>query len=282
VDMQRVSCGFVALIVGSVISQASVAGEDPAERIRRLEAPFKKLDFGKSLIKDRATGEFVDAQFEELPKDVMGQMYSYLAFSIQWDAHPQRRGWPYQDGVAVFHDKGGDFDVRVFAAYNKSQHDLIEYTWKRFGQNLRIVAGLNAMHLDIDLDEVLRNPELNQYGNNLLPRTRGLISKVLRLAGADTSRQRFEINLPWPNELADGTVFCSDSEKSIMNLWQWHQRIDAYVHDGVLSILIYKKIAQLMGYRDGSKWFDDDFRALIHEKAREQGKVPPEQPNPGE
>jgi len=278
VDLRRLSCGFVAIMLGGVIGQSSVAGEDPAEGRRQLEARWRDLDFGKSLIKDRATDDFVNAPFEELPRDVMGQMYNHLAFSIQWDAHPQRRGWPYQGGVAVFHDKGGDFDVRVFAAYNKSQHDLIEYTWKRFGQNLRIVAGLNAMHLDINLDEVLQNRELDEYGENLAARTKSIVSRVIRFSRTGTRRKNFEISLPWPEKLEDGVSFCSNADESIMQLGAWHERVDAYVHNGVLSVLIYKKVPSLVGYLDGSKWFDDDFRALIHEKAREQGKVPPKGP----
>jgi hypothetical protein len=34
-----------------------------------------------------------------------------------------------------------------------------------------------------------------------------------------------------------------------------HDRVDAFAENGRLSILIYKKIEQLMGYLDGSRWF---------------------------
>jgi len=262
-----------------MITATPTHSKDDEAQPRGFQDPyFKSLEFGKSLVKARIDDELIAVSFDELPRELQAQMYSYLAFSIQWDAHPQKRGWPYQDGVAVYH-KRGDFDVRVFAAYDRSQDDLIEYSWRRFGQNLRIVAALNAMRLEIRLDEVRQNPKLNEHGDDVVDRTKGLVSRVIRFSGKDMNREPFEMqDLPWPDRFDEGTTFCSDPSVNIRRLMRWHTRVDGFVHDGVLTLLIYKRRPQSGGCGDGSKWFDDDFRALIHEKAREQGKVPPKGP----
>ncbi|MBU0718345.1 MAG: hypothetical protein KJ749_08860, partial [Planctomycetes bacterium] len=239
-------------------------------------AQDRQLDIGKSMVRDRPASDFVDVTFELLPKAVKGQMYTWLASTVQWEAHPQRRGWPYKDGGPVYHEKGGVFDVRVFAAYAKPEHDLIEYRWKRFGQNLRVVASCNAMYLDINHAELQRNSELDEYGNGLVDRAEALVSKIIRLSGEDPALdgRPFEIDLPWPEDLKEGVAFSSNEERSIMRLASWYQRVDAYVEDGVLHILLYKKAPQAVGYFNATKWFPDDFRELVHRKAREQGKVP--------
>ncbi|MBU0718344.1 MAG: hypothetical protein KJ749_08855 [Planctomycetes bacterium] len=253
------------MMVTAIGTSASALGVIHAAHPPYGDPAYKTLEYGKSVVKTPPRGSFVDFTFEELPKDLKAQMYSYVAFSIQWEAHPQRRGRALE---------GGEFRVRVFAAYDKSQDDLIEYTWTRFGQNLRIVAGINAMRLDIDLDEVRANPELDDCGRTLLARTQGLVSRVIRLSGRDIHKQQFEVKLPWPNTLANGVAFSSAPDRPLNSVTPWHERVDVFVEDGTLSILLYKLIQQLGAYRVGSQWFSDDFRELVHRKAEEQGRVP--------
>jgi len=266
----------------AVLAVCAVAVEENKQRPRgRRDPHFKTLKFAQSLVKNRAVSEYVDISFEEVPRELQSQMHSYLATLIQWDAHPQRRGWPYKDGVPVF-DKGGDFDVRVFAAYDKSQDDLIEYSWNAGGMPMRATSSRNAISLAFPLSEIDENVALDKYGDNRVERARGWLTTIFKLQGRDQYKQEYSIPVPCPDMLEDGAKWSSAPERRVNAVFIWHQRLDAYVENRVLFVLTYKMPPRLGGYQDGSKWFDDDFRALIHEKAREQGKEPPEQPNPEE
>lgn len=56
----------------------------------------------------------------------------------------------------------------------------------------------------------------------------------------------------------------------------WFDRVDAFVHHDMLSMLVYKKVAQLQGYPDGSKWFDDDFRFMVNQRTNNRSDTPAE------
>ncbi len=256
--------GCITLLSGIVVVAGGSQAASQTARLKEREAEFYHLDFGRSLVRDRPSNEFVDLTFEAIPTELVDQMYSYLAFSVHWAAHPQKQG----EGRV-----GGDFRVRAYAAHGKTEDDLIEYAWTRFGQDLRLVAGLNAMRLDINLGDVLRNREMDDYGSNAVARTKGLLSQILRLAGVDRDGRSFEVYLPWPEELVEGTRFCSNLDTNLIRMKKWHERVDVYVHDGILSVLIYKKVEQLIGYQDGSTWFPSEFRELVHRKAEKQAKA---------
>ncbi|MBU0718343.1 MAG: hypothetical protein KJ749_08850, partial [Planctomycetes bacterium] len=95
-------CAILFALLAIVVLASGTPEEDRTARIRRLEAPFRKLEFGQSLVKVRPSTDFVGVTFEELPKDVKVQMYTWLASTVQREAHPQRRGWPYKDGGPVY------------------------------------------------------------------------------------------------------------------------------------------------------------------------------------
>ncbi|MBU0718092.1 MAG: hypothetical protein KJ749_07580 [Planctomycetes bacterium] len=265
-NVPRVLSALVATII-AIIMVGTTRAEESEEQVQGKVAQDRQLDIGKSMVRDRPASDFVDVTFELLPKDVKSQMYTWLEFTMQREVDPQRRASALE---------AGDFRVRVFAAYEKPQHDLVEYRWKRFGQDLRLVASRNAMYLDIDLDELERDSELHEHGDELVDRARALVSKIIQLSGEDPAydRRPFEIDLRWPDELTEGTEFSSNDEQSIMHLQGWYQRVDAYVKDGVLHILLYKKAPTAGGYFNATKWFPDDFRELVHRKAAEQGRVP--------
>ena len=43
-----------------------------------------------------------------------------------------------------------------------------------------------------------------------------------------------------------------------------HERADVLLLDGRVHFVFYKKIAQLVHFRPGDQWFDDDARRAIH------------------
>jgi hypothetical protein len=53
-----------------------------------------------------------------------------------------------------------------------------------------------------------------------------------------------------------------------MDAAQWHERVDGLVESDTLSLLFNMKPGKLAFFRDGSKWFPDDFRQLVHERAQ--------------
>lgn len=263
-SVQRICVAFAVTATG-VATHLKAFAQDNAERTRRFEAPYCKLDFGRSLVKIPDSRHLVDGDYSALPKPVQSGLYDTIVASF-------REAKPF---VQFKFDSPPNATVRIYAAFAKDQDDIVELSWKYHGQNLRLTSSINAMRLDIDLDEVGRNSQLDQFGLQRLDRVRGLVAAIVSLQGRKAYGEDYQIELPWPDTLEEGVTFCFNPNQSIRTLMRWYQRIDAFVHDGVLSILVYKHIPQMMTYKDGSKWFPDDFRAMIHERARAQGKLPP-------
>lgn len=255
----------------------SVLGQQVEQTLEEKRAAiavhFRSFEYGQTFLKQPKDVAFVTVSFDDLPKTIKGPMYSRLGFILEWDAHPQTRGRPLEAGRML---------IRAFAVTNKEQHDLVEYSWLYMGQNLRVVVSINAMRLDIDLRELADNPELSEFGRTRVRRAIGLVENIVRMRGETFSLdpQPFEVHIPWPDVLTDGTRFSTSPNRNIssMNSVFWFHRIDFSVHDQTLSVMFYFKPGQLVGPQDGSKWFPNEFRALVHEKARDQGKPAPDTP----
>jgi hypothetical protein len=112
------------------------------------------------------------------------------------------------------------------------------------GVPLRAVQSWNAMKVDIPLSTHASREQV-----------RALVASTVKLKSMDIDGKEYEVPLLWPNKLPAGTRFSSNPKADMRFLPNWHERVDAFVEGNHLSILIYKKIPQLMGYRDGSKWF---------------------------
>jgi hypothetical protein len=254
VDLGHSRRFVLAILVCCLTASAQNAPMEP-----NYVQKYKALEKGKELIRQCGNDEFLSLDFASIPRRIKAQMYSYLAFSLTWDGHPQARDQVEKCENTVF---------RVYAASSPNEDDLVEYRWRFMNQGIRAIASLNAFRLDIDLDELSSNASLDQFGQTRLGRAKGLVSRLLKLEGQDRYREDFKINIPWPATLGNGVAFCTNPDQSIIVLMRWHRRLDFYVENGVLSILIYKKIPQLAFWQDGSKWFKDDFRALVHSKAK--------------
>jgi hypothetical protein len=186
--------------------------------------------FGQDvLLKDQPDFRFSITDYGKLPPAIRSQTENYLAFYLTPEARPQ---------------KDHQFTTRTFAATEQSQNDLVEYRWTFAGVPLRAVQSLNALKIDIPLSGHANTEEV-----------KALLASIVKIKGADIEGNQYEVHLRWPGTLADGVKFSSNPNADILFLQNWHEHVDAFVAGDHLSILIYKKISQLAGYQDGSKWF---------------------------
>lgn len=226
----------------------------------------------RSRIKEVPSEYLITVDYEVLPQDVRSRMWADITTVFREGACPWRPGQYSKDVPA------GELGIRTFAAMGPAQPDLVEYLWQVRGQPLRVLADRNVMRLVIDINELARNRELDAYGRSLVERVKGLISEVLRCEGDGAYGERYALQLPWPPELKEGVAFSSNPERKPWSLdhAKWYERVDGIVFKSNLSLIIYRKPGSLMQFQDASKWFPDEFRAYVHQKAREQGKLPPE------
>jgi hypothetical protein len=195
-----------------------------------METRADNIQFGQDiLLKDQPDFRFTLTDHGKLSPAIRSQTENYLAFYLTSEAQPQ---------------KDSQFTTRIFAATEQSQNDLVEYRWTFAGLPLRAVQSLNAMKIDIPLS-----------GHASTEEAKALLASIVKLKGTDIEGKEYEVHLRWPGTLADGVKFSSNPTADIRFLPNWHERVDAFVDGDHLSILIYKKIPQLMGYQDGSKWF---------------------------
>lgn len=272
---------FLVVFIGSGISFAQ-SGQPPestvdetrkAAEARRdaLEAWRCSLPFGKTWLNDRPTDAYVEWEFLRLPDTLKESIYPFSEWIFRVGVSPHKSRYPIEIR------ENADLQFLVIAAGADNQSDLARYCWNYNGRRLCVVTSLNALRVDFELKYV---PQCQwTRAAACVDGARKWVEEVLRLEGEYSvldDNISYRVELPWPSQLVDGLSFSSAPEQNIMRLPgmpRWYERVDAFVENGVLSILIYKKIGQLMGYQDGSKWFPDDFRALVHQKALEQGRL---------
>jgi len=175
-----------------------------------------------------------------------------------FDSVPPAR---FKDGIGA--------EVRVFAARDISEDDIVECRWHYLDKPITVVVSRNARRIEFDLSAL---PECGvTRGASCVRAAKEWVARVVKLKGRDRFDNDFEITLPWPNELVDGVSFSSAPDLDISMAFRWHWRIDVDVRHGILTVFVYTRIPQLQTrFQDGSKWFDDDFRALVQRKAAEQ------------
>lgn len=201
-----------------------------AAQLKSMDVRANSIGFGQDvLLKDQPDSRFKSIDYAKLSSAIRSQTENYLAFYLTPEGQPQ---------------KDAHLAVRTFAATERSQNDLVEYRWTVAGVQLRAVQSWNAMKVDIPLSTHASREQV-----------KALVASIVKLKGTDIEGNEYEVPLQWPDKLADGAKFSSNPNADIRFLPNWHARIDAFVQGNHLSILIYKKIPQLMGYQDGSKWF---------------------------
>jgi hypothetical protein len=248
-----------------------MSADSAGERREARETWQASLAFGRTWLRDQASDEFTDWSFARLPDDVKSTIHSLFAFVFYPAADPHKH-WPLfetKDDLVLV--------VRLMPAATATENDLVEYHWDYEDRPIRAVVSRNAMKIDFDL-EFVRDCQ-GTVGASCVNEVRGWVEEVLKLEGEYPSLKQpvpYQVHLPWPDELTDGIAFSSAPEQNIMRLPgipRYFDRVDAFVENGTLSILIYRKVGQLMGYQDGSQWFPEDFRAAVLERSRELGKA---------
>jgi hypothetical protein len=209
----------------------AVIGPRPQDQ-KDMEIQPNSVQFGKGiLMKDQPDFRFASTSSDNPSPAIRAQVDNYLAFYLTPEAQPHL---------------DPQLATRTFAASEQSQNDLVEYRWTFAGVPLRAVQSLNAVKIEIPLS-----------GRGNVEDVKALLAAIVKLKGTDIEGHDYEVRLHWPSALVDGTQFSSNAGANILFLASWHDRIDAYVEGNRLNILIYKKIPQLAGYKDGSKWFQN-------------------------
>jgi len=169
---------------------------------------------------------------------------------------------PFQAGVPLRAKSGTDAELHVYAARNQAQDDLIQVRWRFEGKVLTFTSSRNARIIAFDLREV--DACAASRSEECAREARAWVESVLRLGGTDRYGRAYQVGLPWPRTLADGSWFSSAPQLDINEALVWHLRIDAQVRDGILEFLIYKRFPQVQGgFQDGARWFGDEFRARV-------------------
>ncbi|MBI4718551.1 MAG: hypothetical protein HY763_12150 [Planctomycetes bacterium] len=244
----------IVTALGAPILPSAVGAAEP----RRVDdAHFATVEYGRSQLKDQPDATAVLIPFARLDARLRAQMYNTLAFILTEDAHPQGADNTDQPRMPIV--------VRVRAARDPDDDDVIEYEWTYNDQTIRAIASRNAVRIDIGLAELDRNPRFSAYPPASTARARALVESLMQLRGANAYEPGFDVRLPWPDVLRDGVQFSSNPELNLHRLTRLHERVDVFVKGGVLSLQFYKKPAQLMQFQDGSQWFAPEFRAAIWE-----------------
>lgn len=201
-----------------------------AAQQKGMEPRSDNVRFGQEiLLKDQPEFRFSSVDHARLSNAIRSQAENYFAMYLTPEAQPE---------------KDPQCATRIFTASDQSQNDLVEYRWSFAGLQLRAVQSLNALKVEIPLSGIA-SPDAAQK----------LVDSIVKLRGTDLQGQDYEVRLQWPKSLSDGLQFSSNPGANILTLPSWHERVDASIGENRLSIFIYKKVPQLSGYQDGSKWF---------------------------
>jgi hypothetical protein len=199
-------------------------------QVRNVDKSQESLQTGLALVGDQRDELFVPVEYASLSPAIRSQVENYLAMYLTPEAQPQN---------------DPAFQTRTYSAAGEGQSDLVEFRWAYGGMALRAVQSLNALKVEIPLG-----------GRTRVDEVKALVNSVVKLKGTDLDGRDYDAQLRWPNAVADGARFSSNPDANLVHMNAWHERVDALVEGDRLGVLIYKKIPQLMGYQDGSQWFE--------------------------
>ena len=139
-------------------------------------------------------------------------------------------------------------NVSYFKSVNEKEKDLIESRWNFDGKLLRYIENINAAKIEIPLDDTLDEEK-----------AKSLLSSIVKLSGQDpfSKAEFYQINLKWPVKLTNGIQFSSDVSQFPFNMPVWYNRVDAFVSNGKLSVIFYKRRwhAANPGFLADNNWF---------------------------
>jgi hypothetical protein len=233
-----------------------------------VQSLSSSVSYGRSLLGNAAFDRFVEVKFADLPEVIQSEMQTYFSCMLREGVQPSYPGWPMKLKPGV------DLHVRVATACLATENDLVEYQWSSDGRPHRVISSRNAIRIDFDLNAITQCSHAMERAC-VLEASRW-VDESLKFRDSFKILSRkidYNVVLPWPDEFVDGMEFSSAPDRDIRTLpgtYHWYERVDAFVDHSVLSLLAYKKDGQVIGYQDGSKWFPDDFRAVVLERMREQ------------
>lgn len=234
---------------------------DPVVTDPSVQMDRRSLTSARKLIDVSLEEELVHLAYSELPRPVRSRVYSSLGFILQEEARP------FGTMTAALADSGNYPKVRVCAAQWALRSDLLEMRWRFGNQKIRALHRGNVVRLDLDLDEIMRNRDLDRFGCKEIDRVKGLIASMVRLKGRTHTVDPvpFQLRIPWPEELTDGVQFSSNPDQDLngMDVYFWFKRVDAFVDGRKLSLQCYFKPGQRPFFEGHSQWFDACFRDIV-------------------
>jgi hypothetical protein len=249
-------------LLGLLVAQQSFSA--PSNQIRNLEPGTKD---GTTLVRIPEGNPFVGIDLESIPGLIQDFANSQLEFRIEKHARPEA---------------AESRSVEVFAGLNSNQDDALRYTWQLNGRKLAVILTSAALVLQLDLREITTESARQNGFDSKTQFVIAIMEKVMYTRGRgvtyDGAYKDFDLKIPWPESLDDGVTFSTNPSLDLDRIQAWWDRVDGSVENQVLSIRTYFCVTKFRGFLDGSKWFPDDFRQFVHEKAREQGKLPPQAP----
>jgi len=276
--VNRSSCGprylRAAVLLSMAVASRGATGalaqasrsqvRDTDSTTERQPGVIRTLQFGRTLVKPPDADDMIAIPFSTIPKRIQGA----IAGDVE---RPMQRGASPFEHTPLRLKEHIDAAVRVYMAFNRAQDDLVEFQWTYRGNRMTVLVGRNGSRIQFRLNEI---PACQlTRGAVCVDSAKNWVETVLRLKGVDRFDQEYRVEFAWPDQLVDGVSFSSAPDRDVMKVFRWHWRVDAEIEKGILTVLIYKRIAQLMSYQDGSKWFPEEFRTFLHQKAREQGKA---------
>lgn len=227
---------------------------------------------GLTKVREQPEQRFVPATLAELPATIQSHL-NYGALEL-FSADILPFGYVPDLYTPVPPARASDAKVRVFAASDKNENDLVEVTWQHRGIPLRWVQRINISVVEFPLE-----PFQSESAGKACQKVREFLGEVIRLRGeSDYNKLRpYEIQLPWPESLTDGMEFTSNPHKDFQSLSRWQDRVDVVIEQGRLKLITYHLNSRAMYFLDGSEFFPEDFRKIILERMRAE-KPAAEQP----
>jgi len=138
---------------------------------------------------------------------------------------------------------------------------------------ITVIVSNNARRFEFDLTAIPAYTRAR--GATCVAEAKTWVESIIQMEGVDRFKHAYRIELNWPEVLETGVTFSSAPDLDIAQALEWHYRVDAQVEGDLLVIFVYKRFQHIQGgYQDGSKWFSDEFRQLVHDKAVQEGMSP--------
>jgi hypothetical protein len=217
-------------------------------------------EFGLQFLHEQSDDRFQEIALAkvhvELQADIRGGALLFF--------RPESLPFAYRTGKVelVPASRPTDAKIRVFAARNKLERDLIELKWMFQDVPVRWIVSTNISDVQLPLRSFAEPKETVPSGKKLDQ----FVSKLLRLSGEIPGLERnFKVDLPWPDSVENGVVFSTNSKTRMTSVIWWFDRWDVLVKDDVVHVLIYSRNPQVPGFDDGSQYFPAEFRKRMLE-----------------